>query len=398
MIVNLTQKYIDTELRVPAGKLQVELCCSELKGLYVLVSARSPGQGTYYFRYKDANGKTCHQKIGRTSDITLADARKQARTLKSEINLGADPRAEAKARKEVPTFDQLWEQYESYAKPRKRSFGRDEQLYRIRIKGKFGKMRLNQISRHMIQSFHTELLAEGLAPASCDHHLKLMKHMFNLAHDWSLFDGLNPVTRVPLFNADNRVEHLLTSEQRERLYSVLRTSANRPVCLIVMFLLSTGCRLNEALSAKWVDVDRGSRVWRIPATNSKSKKIRSVPLNDSALDVLKQLDTEDEFEYLFRSRLGGKFSTITKAFDLIRKQAGLPNFRLHDGRHAHASFLVEAGRTLFEVQQILGHSNPTVTQRYAHLSSKTLQEASNSASAIIKSAMQPKVIEEAKAA
>lgn len=45
-----------------------------------------------------------------------------------------------------------------------------------------------------------------------------------------------------------------------------------------------------------------------------------------------------------------------------------------------ASFLVNSGRTLYEVQQILGHSDPTVTQRYAHLSTDTLQDAANSAS------------------
>ena len=47
------------------------------------------------------------------------------------------------------------------------------------------------------------------------------------------------------------------------------------------------------------------------------------------------------------------------------------------------SFLVNDGRTLYEVQQILGHSDPKVTMRYAHLSTKALQEAANSAAAKI---------------
>jgi integrase len=61
--------------------------------------------------------------------------------------------------------------------------------------------------------------------------------------------------------------------------------------------------------------------------------------------------------------------------------AGLPHLRLHDLRHQFASFLVNDGRTLYEVQQILGHSSSKVTERYAHLSTKTLQEAANSAAA-----------------
>jgi site-specific recombinase XerD len=49
--------------------------------------------------------------------------------------------------------------------------------------------------------------------------------------------------------------------------------------------------------------------------------------------------------------------------------------------------LINSGRSLFEVQKILGHSTPIVTQRYAHLSTKTLQEASNAASDAIQAAM-----------
>ena len=46
----------------------------------------------------------------------------------------------------------------------------------------------------------------------------------------------------------------------------------------------------------------------------------------------------------------------------------------------YASMLVNSGRTLYEVQQILGHSDPSVTQRYSHLSASALQAAANSAS------------------
>jgi site-specific recombinase XerD len=52
-------------------------------------------------------------------------------------------------------------------------------------------------------------------------------------------------------------------------------------------------------------------------------------------------------------------------------------------RHGFASLLVSGGRTLYEVQQILGHSDPKVTMRYAHLSSKSLQDAANSASVLL---------------
>ena len=53
------------------------------------------------------------------------------------------------------------------------------------------------ISRQQIQTFHTELLHSGLAPATADHHLKLLKRVFNLAIDWGVHTGTNPVARVP---------------------------------------------------------------------------------------------------------------------------------------------------------------------------------------------------------
>lgn len=387
-IVKLTNEFVSEHLSCTDGKNRIEYCDKDLAGLYIEVRAKSQGFGTYYLRYKDHNSKTCHQKLGRTCDIDLVDARKKAKMLKAEIALGANPRGEAKAQKEVLTFSDFFENhYLPYVKPRKRSWKRDEQLYRLQIKDVFGNKRLNQISRQQIQSFHTALLAEGLSPASCDHHIKLIKHSFNLAIDWGLLTDKNPAARVPLFNRDNKVEHYLDEHQLERLLTVLRNDENRTVCQIALFLLSTGARLNEALQARWDQIDRQSRGWRIPATNSKSKRIRSVPLNDSALAILKQLETEGKFDCLFVNLdTENAYTTIYKVWLRLRKEAGLPQLRIHDLRHQYASFLVNSGRTLFEVQQILGHSDPKVTQRYSHLSSKSLQDAANSASIIIEGA------------
>ena len=50
---------------------------------------------------------------------------------------------------------------------------------------------------------------------------------------------------------------------------------------------------------------------------------------------------------------------------------------MHDLRHSYASFLVNAGRSLYEVQRLLGHTQIKTTQRYAHLSQDTLIDAAN---------------------
>jgi len=385
-IIKLNQQFINHDLQCPDGKTRIEMCDKDLPGMYVEVRATSPGRGTYYLRYKDDNNKTCHQKLGRTTDTSLADARKQAKTLKAQIALGADPRGDEKARKAVPTYaDFFTEHYLPYVKPRKRSWAKDAEMFRLRLNAVFGRRRLNQITRHQIQSFHTSLKDSGLSASTCNHYVKLLKHSLNLAIDWDMLD-INPAVRVPLFSeADNIVENYLGEAELERLMHVLQTDDNRMVCSILMYLLSTGARLNEALSARWDQVDIERRVWKIPASNSKSKRVRSVPLNDSAINVLNQLDTN---EYLFINKQTGKpYTTISKVWGRLRKKAGVSHLRVHDLRHQYASFLVNDGRTLYEVQLILGHSSPDVTMRYSHLTSKTLQAASNSASEVIQGAM-----------
>lgn len=396
-VIRLNQSMFPQALQCPAGISRQELCDADLPGLYIEIRATAPGQGTYYLRYKDTIGKTCHKRIGSTNDVTLSDARKDARRLKVEIAQGFDRKGEPK--KVMLTYDDFFtEEYLPYVTPRKRSWKRDEELYRLRIKEVFGGVKLDAITRQQIQSFHTAILEGGLSPASADHHVKLLRQSLNLAIEWDMLDK-NPAAKVPLFNVDNKVEHYLDDEQLQQLLAVLRSpDSPRSVCQIALYLLSTGARLNEALSATWRQIDRQTRVWRIPAAVSKSGKIRVVPLNDSALEILGELKTEGKFEHLFvNTRISTKtgeevgtgkpYTTIMKVWSRLRLKAGLPHFRIHDLRHQYASFLVNAGRTLYEVQQVLGHSDPKVTMRYSHLSSKSMQEAANSASLAIQCGM-----------
>jgi integrase len=391
-VVKLTQQFIDHELQVPGAQQRVEYCDADLQGMYIEVRLTSPGQGTFYLRYKDPSRKTCHQKIGTTKEMSLVQARNRAKELKAEIRLGADPRGEAKARKAVPTLDTFFsEMYSPFSKPRKRSFRRDVQLF-SRISKRFGWKRLNEINRREVQTFHADLLEEGLAPATADHHAKLIRQMLNMAVEWEVIAS-NPVSRIKLFNADNRVEVNLDGEQFERLLYVLRTDSNRAVCRVILFLLSTGARLNEALSATWEQIDRGNRVWKIPAKVSKSGKVRAVPLTDAAFDVLNELPTKEG--YLFVSpKTKGKLSHVHRVWDRLRNEAGLPNFRIHDCRHHYCTIMVNSGHSLYVVQTVVGHSSPTVTQRYSHVSSRTMMEAANSVSKAIQAAMAATIIKD----
>ncbi len=397
VIDKLDQTFVDTQLQCPEGKSRVEFVDPQRTGLYVEVRATSQGQGTYYLRYKDAAGKTCHQKLGRTVELTLNEARKQARTLKASITMGADPRGEDKAKKAVPTFDEFFHSsYLPYIRPRKRSWRKDESLYRMYVAERFGAKRLNETRRQEVQEFHAGLLekerknGKKLAHASVDHVVKLMRQVLNKAVEWDVI-AASPIARIKLFNVDNRMENYLTPEQLEGLLNVLLTDENRGVCDAAILLLSTGARLNEALKSKVSHYELTARVWRIEAANSKSKRVRSVPLNDTAAELVTNMIERNNLrpdDYLFNSaKTGNHLEYVHKVWDRLRQKAGLPNLRLHDLRHQYASFLVNSGRSLYEVQKILGHSSHSVTERYAHLSSQSLMDAANSASTIIRGAM-----------
>lgn len=400
VVHTLDQNYIDTQLTCSDGKSRMEVVDPQRTGLYIEVRASTPGKGTYYVRYKDLSGKTCHRKLGRTTEMTLDAARAAALTHKENSRAPTSeslrvklPRtapvtlsiATERAPVATPTEDMtldvfMTELYFPHAKAHKRSWKRDDQLYRIRIKAKFGDVPMRQITRREVNQFKLALLASGLAKASVNHHIQLLRHVFNLAVSWEVLDR-NVLTGIELLHLDNQVENYLDDAAVERFMAVAETHANRHVCLMLMFLLSTGARLSEMFTARWSQIDRTNRVWKIPATNSKSKKLKYLPINDSAMWVVDQLDSEGKSEYLFPSPVTGRpYRTISRAWYLIRKKAGIPsNVRIHDLRHTFASRIVSRGRSLYEAQRLLGHADPRTTLRYAHLALGVMHDASNAA-------------------
>ena len=85
------------------------------------------------------------------------------------------------------------------------------------------------------------------------------------------------------------------------------------------------------------------------------------------------------------------YVSIFCAWDTARKSGGLSDVRMHDLRHCFASLLINSGRTLYEVQHILGHTQVKTTQRYAHLSQDTLLAAADSATAALVGVFVPMV-------
>ena len=124
---------------------------------------------------------------------------------------------------------------------------------------------------------------------------------------------------------------------------------------IVPMLILTGARKNEVINAKWEDFNFEQKVWRIPM--SKSGKARYVPLSDGVEQLLSNVPVFDDCMLVFPNPKTLKpYVSFYYAWDTARKSVGLGDVRVHDLRHSFASFLVNAGRSLYEVQKILGHT------------------------------------------
>lgn len=381
------QAFIDGGgLVCPAGKIKIEYSVAGEPGLFAECRASATATPTWYLRLKNSKGTNVYRRLGTVRELSLMHAIRLANQVRAEHLQSrlVEPKAEVqKSEMTLATFMEV--HYTPHARMHKRTFLKDQGMYNNRIGPRFGHYPLDKIPRLDVQVFHNEMVEkEKVSAATADHHIKFMRRMLNLAVQWEFLEK-SPLSRIALFNQDNQIEHFLDGAAIQRLVAVLKSHPKKVIALLLMFLLSTGARKASAKNAKWDEIDFANRMWRIPATNSKSKKVVMVPLNDSAIWVLEQLHTEGAKGYIFvHERTGKPYTAIEKTWYEVRRLAGLgTEVRIHDLRHTYASLLVTSGRSLYEVQKILAHSDPKITMRYAHLSAKTLQEAANAASVLM---------------
>jgi integrase len=156
----------------------------------------------------------------------------------------------------------------------------------------------------------------------------------------------------------------------ERLLRACSKSGSKILFDVVMLLLGTGCRENEIMSLRCRDVRLHESGFTVSAMVAKTKRARFVPLEGAALEVARRRLSiaGAESEYLLPSRKGQAGTFPWTAWRTALRRAGIDNFRPHDLRHTHGSYLAMLGRTLPEIMQALGHTTPTVALRYIHLS------------------------------
>lgn len=379
----LTPKFL-ASLTCPAGKRKIEIIDTALEGFFV--EALGSGVKTFYQRYTDGHGKQRQIRIGRVGIVRLEDARRRALQIKATVSLGGDPKQTRAELHQVPTlreFSAQW--YIPFVQRTKRSWVQDERLLRNHILPALGDFYMDEITTSMVLDFRQKLMAKGYANGSCNRPVVLLRYIFNLAADWGIPRlGKNPVKKVPMLNEPER-QRYLTESETWRLLEVLRAFPYRAEAQAIELLLITGARLNEILRARWEYVDFANSSLLVPL--SKSGKPRLIALGSDAVALLKQLDSRGKSDWLFPLSADRPLYGLQHRWKKIRKEAGMPDLRLHDLRHSYASYLVNNGVSLYVVQELLGHSHPRTTQRYAHLQRSTLTHAANLAADAVRRAV-----------
>lgn len=355
------------------NKAKVDYFDTEIPGF--LLEVRSTRKCTFYQRYRDKYGRLKQAKIGPADSLSLEEARQRAKQIRSQITMGFDPRAELEKHRNIPTFKEfIKDHYLPYVQVRKRSWDLDEKMLELRILPLWGNKKISEITREDVQEFQDNFLRVGRKPGSVNRYMALIKHIFNLAEKWEMIDK-SPAINVSKVPDNNHKERYLNQEETKMLLKELKNCKSRVVSDIIEMLILTGARRSEVVGLRWEELDLESGLWTIPPERNKAKTRKVIPLSQGALRIL-ETRKGNQSEYVFPStRTGEPCKNFYRTWDKIRKRAGIPDVRIHDLRHNFASLLINSGRSLYEVQKLLGHADISTTQRYAHLNQNTLKDA-----------------------
>ena len=195
----------------------------------------------------------------------------------------------------------------------------------------------------------------------------------------------NVVKSVPAPKMENKLPSFLSVDEMFRLidlpdgegFLVVRDRA------MMEFFYSTGVRISELVSLKIEDIDRTAQVVKVLGKGGKERLLPFGKKCGEALDKYKKarsdkvISTKENSEYLFLN-YRGKGITTRGVRKIIEKYVTTGNFpgkvSPHSIRHSFATHLLEGGADLRTIQELLGHSSLSTTQKYTHLTIDKLVE------------------------
>lgn len=251
----------------------------------------------------------------------------------------------------------------------------------------FGDRLLQSIGFQELESFMDRLVTkEGLSATTRNRVRAVLHKLYNDAKRQS-YVQINPVSNVILWKENRDGFDYWHSRQECQAYLIHAEMESESFYVFAILALNTGARLGEILALQNQDIDLENRRIHI----CKLKEYRNGEIcKRTKGGVDRWLGINDEvFEVLAKHRLGfGKPKDFLvhqngESMDArhvrsihwrVCKKAGLRKIRIHDLRHTFASHYVMNGGSLHDLQALLGHSSPMMTQRYAHLAPGYLEK------------------------
>lgn len=273
-------------------------------------------------------------------------------------------------RKKHIYFKELAEEYLKWAKENKKSAFSDKHRYENHLASRFDNKRINEISSVDLEKTKSELVKEGLAPATVKHCLVLFRQMINKAIIWKLYDGSNPVKGVKLPTVQNQRERFLTYDQADLLLNELKERFLN-VHDIALLSLYSGLRAGEIFKLRGHDLDFQYDFISIVDAKGGSRKAYMTQAVKGMLLKRKPAIPDD---YIFTQNSGDKYNEVPKLYREVADKLfnkGVKDSRqrvtFHTLRHTFASWLALQGESLLTLRELLGHKSFAMTFKYAHL-------------------------------
>jgi integrase/recombinase XerC len=187
---------------------------------------------------------------------------------------------------------------------------------------------------------------------------------------------VNPAKLIATPKREQRLPFHLNIDQAVTLVEAPPQKAGDEPCMnrdtaILELLYSSGLRVSELTNLSIGDVDRAAGMVRVLGKGSKE---RIVPVGTNALAALERYLAErghpDDNAPLFLGSRGGRINRRAVAALVKRWSQPIVTFKSvspHTLRHTFATHLLEAGADLRSIQELLGHSSLSTTQKYTHV-------------------------------
>jgi integrase len=390
---------------------------SELRGFHVRVSATGRRTFRLFYRF---GGRQRVATIGELSEaLTTEQARAQAKTLMAELIGGRDPVAEAEKaaqaaieeRRRALTVNNLIDTYLEQGPlldpaKRARSWKHDRSCLDAHVRPTLGRLLAANVRRGEVEAMVADIMrgktarTEKIGPrakrivrggkAAARAALVALSTVYSWCERRDLVAG-NPCRGVKKPPAGKK-ERFLSEAEGARLFETIKRmedagDLHETFGDTLRLLALTGCRRSEIERLEWSEIDFDRGVIFLPAHRSKTGR-KTIPVSAQALAILAKRDRSGK--YVFPSPILPKPATdpttgkilepeekpanaLSKNWQRVRVQAGLPDVRLHDLRHTLASLLIANGASLPLTGAILGHASPQTTARYAHLQADPLR-------------------------